>query len=91
MAEPPPPPPPTLNITNAVFSKPNLTITGSGFTTSGAVINVNQQNVSDKVTGQSDTQITLKGNKKKLNIKKGANQVTVTVNGIVSNTFPFNF
>ncbi|MBK7995019.1 MAG: hypothetical protein IPK14_17030 [Blastocatellia bacterium] len=91
MAEPPPPPPPTLNITNAVFSKPNLTITGTGFTTSGAVINVNQQNVSDKVTGQSDTQITLKGNKKKLNIKKGANQVTVTVNGIVSNTFTFNF
>lgn len=90
-AEPPPPPPPTLTITNAVFSKPTLTITGTGFTTSGAVINVNQQNVSDKLTGQSDTQITLKGNKKKLNIKKGANQVTVTVNGVVSNTFTFNF
>ena len=90
-AEPPPPPPPTLSITNAVFSKPTLTITGTGFTTSGAVINVNQQNVSDKAAGQSDTQITLKGNKKKLNIKKGANQVTVTVNGVVSNTFTFNF
>lgn len=80
-----------LTITNAQFIKPNLTITGNGFTSSGAVVQVNGQNISQFITSQSATSITLKGNKKKLNIKKGQNSVTVTVNGMVSNTFNFNF
>lgn len=81
----------TPKITNASFNKPVLTITGSGFGTSGAVVNVNQQNISSSISAQSDSQIQLKGNKKKLNLKKGANQVTVTVNGVISNSFTFNF
>lgn len=64
---------------------------GSGFASSGAVVQVNGQNISQFITSQSTTSIVLKGNKKKLNIKKGQNSVTVTVNGMVSNTFNFNF
>jgi trimeric autotransporter adhesin len=80
-----------LTITNAQFIKPNLTITGNGFGSTGAVVQVNGQNISQFITSQSATSITLKGNKKKLNIKKGQNSVTVTLNGMVSNTFNFNF
>ncbi|MBI4852662.1 MAG: SMP-30/gluconolactonase/LRE family protein [Acidobacteria bacterium] len=86
-----PPPVATPSITSAMFSKPTLTINGTALGTSGAVINLNQQNVSSFITKQTDTQILLTGNKKKLGIKKGVNQVTVTVNGVVSNSFTFNF
>jgi sugar lactone lactonase YvrE len=83
--------PVTPKITNASFNKPMLTISGSGFGSSGAVVNVNQQNVSSFISSQTDSQIQLKATKKKLNLKKGSNQVTVTVNGVISNSFTFNF
>lgn len=73
------------------YTKPTLTITGSGFGTSSAQVNVNGTDITPAKTSQSDTSITLKGNKKKLALKKGANQIVVTVNGALSNTFTFNF
>lgn len=80
-----------VTITNAVFNKPMLTITGSSFGNSGAMVMVNGKNISSFINSQNDTSIVLKGNKKKLNIKKGSNTVSVTIGTAVSNTFTFNF
>jgi photosystem II stability/assembly factor-like uncharacterized protein len=82
---------PGVAINNVTFAKPNLTISGSGFGTSGAKVLVNNQEISSLITGQTDTNISLKGNKKKLKLVKGANQVVVTTNGGASANFTFNF
>lgn len=81
---------PRVSITNVTYAKPIMTITGSGFGSSGAVVRVNGTDVSRRITGTSDGTITLKGNKKKLSLKSGANQIVVTVGSTVSNTFTFN-
>ncbi|MBI4854423.1 MAG: hypothetical protein HY819_21705 [Acidobacteria bacterium] len=81
---------PAVTISNVTFTKPTLSITGSGFGTSGAKVSVNGQDVSSLISGQTDTAIALKGNKKKLKLVKGNNSVTVTVNGVtVSAMFTF--
>lgn len=77
-------------INNAVFSKPQLTITGSKFSGSTAVVMVNGQNVSSRLVSQTDTTIVLQGNKKKLGLRGGTNQITVSIGGLVSNTFVLN-
>ncbi|MEW6731972.1 MAG: Ig-like domain-containing protein [Acidobacteriota bacterium] len=84
-----PPDPPVIE--NALFTKPELVIKGRGFGTTGATVNVNGINISSFITKQEDTMITLRGNKKKLGIKRGQNQVTVSIAGVVSNTVVFNF
>jgi hypothetical protein len=68
----------------------NLFISGTGFGSSGAKVSVNGQDVSARSIGQSDSSITLKGNKKKLNLKTGPNQITVTSGGVTSNTYVLN-
>jgi sugar lactone lactonase YvrE len=83
--------PRAIMINTVNFQKPNLTISGVGFTVFGAKVVINNKDISKQILMQSDTQIILKGNKKKLNLKKGANQVIVTINGVVSNNFTFNF
>jgi sugar lactone lactonase YvrE len=80
-----------VNIMSAVFSKPNLIINGTGFGLSGARVNINGNDVSSTIVSQGDTVITLKGNKKKLSLKRGQNQIVVTAGGQSSNTFIFNF
>ncbi|MBK7996262.1 MAG: hypothetical protein IPK14_23690 [Blastocatellia bacterium] len=80
-----------VNITNATFAKPILTISGMGFQTSGAIVRVNDVDVSRNIRSQTDTKIELKGNKKKLSLKKGQNTVVVVINGVVSNSVTFNF
>ncbi len=80
-----------IAITSASFVKPNLTINGSGFGKSGAIVSVNGLNISSLISSQTDNQIMLKGNKKKFGLQKGANKVVVTVDGLVSNTFILNF
>jgi hypothetical protein len=67
-----------------------LFISGTGFGSSGAKVTINGADVTSRVIGQSDTSITVKGNKKKLNLKSGPNQVIVTSGGIASNTFVLN-
>lgn len=64
-----------------------LFINGTGFGSSGAKVTINGQDVSSRIAGQSDSSITVKGGKKKLNLKAGPNQVTVTAGGVTSNTF----
>jgi hypothetical protein len=68
-----------------------LTITGTGFGDAGAIVTVNGEDVSAQIVSQTDSLIELRGNKKKLNIHKGPNSVTVTVNGVASNIFTFGF
>src|SRR5205823_1901932 len=80
-----------VTITNVSFSKSNLTISGSGFTVFGASVVINGKNTSNLITNQMDSSITLKGNRKKLNLKSGPNQITVSSGGVTSNTFTFNF
>jgi photosystem II stability/assembly factor-like uncharacterized protein len=82
---------PTVSINSANFTKPNLNIAGAGFGTNGAQVSVNNKNISSFITSQTDTAIVLKGNKKKLNLVKGANQLTVTNSGGNSASFTFNF
>jgi hypothetical protein len=77
-------------ITAASRAKPNLFISGVGFGSAGATVTINGQNVSAKIIGQSDNSITLKGSKKKLNLKSGPNQITVSSGGTTSNPFVLN-
>lgn len=79
-----------LMITSAAFNKPELTINGSGFGTAGARVMVNGRDVSSAIASQNSTTITLRGNKKRLNIRRGQNQLVVTVGGLTAN-FTFNF
>jgi acetyl esterase/lipase len=81
---------PNLLINGATFKKPVLTINGSGFGSSGANVSVNGKDVSSLITDQTGSQITLKGNKKKLGLRKGPNQIAVTAAGATSNTFTLN-
>lgn len=67
-----------------------LFINGTGFGTSGARVTVNGQDISSRVSGQSDNSITVKGGKKKLNLKPGPNQLVITAGGVTSNTFVLN-
>ncbi|MBI4851018.1 MAG: IPT/TIG domain-containing protein [Acidobacteria bacterium] len=83
--------PGSLMVSTASFTKPTLTVLGSGFGTSGAIVRVNDVDVSSTISSQADTKIELKGSKKKFGLKKGQNTVAVTVNGITSNTISFNF
>src|SRR5439155_19190631 len=46
-----------VSITNAVFNKPNLTITGTGFGSSGTKVNVNGLDVSSLILSQTNTTI----------------------------------
>ncbi|MBI4854314.1 MAG: VCBS repeat-containing protein [Acidobacteria bacterium] len=79
-------------ITNAVpdTGGKQFFISGSGFGTSGARVTINGQDVSSRISGQSDSSITVKGGRKKLNLKPGPNQVVVTAGGVTSNTFVVN-
>jgi hypothetical protein len=80
----------TVQINSVTRAKPNLFISGLGFGQSGATVSINGQTVSSRIIGQSDSSITLKGSKKKLNLRSGPNQVTVTAGGVTSNTFVLN-
>jgi trimeric autotransporter adhesin len=81
---------PVLMIASASFTKPTLLVQGTGFGMSGARVFINNRDSSSLITGQSDTEIRLKGNKKKLNLKKGPNQIIVMVGATASNTFVLN-
>jgi len=80
----------TIQISAVSSTKPNLFISGIGFGSSGARVNINGVDASARIIGQSDNSITLKGSNKKLGLRKGPNQIQVTANGITSNTFIIN-
>ncbi|MBN8722511.1 MAG: SMP-30/gluconolactonase/LRE family protein [Acidobacteria bacterium] len=76
-------------INNATYRKPRLTIDGTGFSSTVNRVTINGQDVSQFIQGQTSLTIQLKGNRKKLNLKKGANTIIVISNGISSNSFTF--
>ncbi|MEW6733768.1 MAG: hypothetical protein AB1489_20740 [Acidobacteriota bacterium] len=76
-----------VGINSVVPARPRLFISGFGFGLSGAQVIINGQDVSRQSIGQSDTAITLKGSRRKLNLRAGANQIQVISEGIASNTF----
>jgi len=82
---------PATAINNVAFVKPNLTITGKGFGSGGARVTVNGQDISSRITQQTESSISLKGNKKKLSLVKGANRVVVINSNTASASFTFNF
>jgi trimeric autotransporter adhesin len=71
--------------------KPGLLISGNGFGRFGTNVNINGQDVTPRIALLSDESITLKGNNRKLNLRRGPNQITVSSGGSISNTFVFNF
>jgi hypothetical protein len=79
-----------VTIATVSFTKPNLLIKGTGFGSFGAKVIINGQDVSSFITSQTNTSISLKGNKKKLKLRSGPNQITVTAGGVTSNTFVLN-
>jgi hypothetical protein len=82
-------------ITQSIYSRPILTISGLGFTTNGQAnirVLVNGIEVAtNKVTLNGNNSITVQGNKKKLKLVNGENNVQVIVNNIASNTAKFQF
>lgn len=76
-----------VSITAATYTQKQLTISGTGFGSSGAKVTVNGADVTSRVKSQSDTEIHLKGSRKKLGLKTGDNQIVISVHGLTSNTF----
>lgn len=77
----------------AGYSKPVLSINGVGFNSvnpqAQVRVLVNGREVAASV--QSNTSITVRGNKKKLGLVRGANLVFVIIDGVQSNTSSFQF
>jgi hypothetical protein len=67
--------------------KNKLTITGSGFGASGAVVTINSADVSTAIRREGDTRLVLKGSAAKLGLHAGANQIVVILGGNTSNTY----
>lgn len=75
---------------NAVsYIKPNLFISGVGFGGSSTRITINNQDVTSKITAQTDSSITLKGNKKRLNLKSGPNLIRISTTGVETLEYVF--
>jgi hypothetical protein len=79
-------------IVSAALIDSRLTIRGSGFDSgaNAAVVSVNGKDVSAMIIKESDSRIILKGNRKKLNLNKGPNQLIVKSGDLISNTFVLN-
>ncbi|KAF0250468.1 MAG: hypothetical protein FD167_140 [bacterium] len=72
-------------ISSAGYTKPMLTINGANFGTDTRVF-VNNKEVSSFIRNVSTSLVSLKGSKKKLNLKTGSNQVKLISNGVESNS-----
>jgi hypothetical protein len=84
------------NIAQASFTKPTLTITGVGFNSTNpqatTKVLVNGKEIpASRVVINGNTTITIQGNKKKLGLIKGNNNVQVIIDNVASNSAPFPF
>lgn len=82
---------PDVLISNVVYQKPVMTISGNGFGMTGAIIRINGTDVSSFLTTQTDSSLLLRGKPKKLKLKKGNNEIVVVVNGVLSNVYAFEY
>lgn len=80
----------SLAIDSVNYRKPELFITGTGFSKAAPVVFINGVDVSRYISNTTDTMIILKGSKKKLKLISGSNRVQVLVAGARSNIFTFN-
>ncbi|MBL8192579.1 MAG: hypothetical protein JNM06_02055, partial [Blastocatellia bacterium] len=80
---------PNVIISSVLREKNLLFVAGQGFGTSGVRVMINGQDLSARVIGQTDTTLTIKGARRKANLRAGTNQLVVTANGI-SATFVFS-
>lgn len=80
----------TVSISNAVYTKPNLFIDGQGFSSSSKVV-VNGTDASAFTSSNSNNRLVLSSSRKKLNIRKGVNQITVTNSDGAAASFQFTF
>jgi sugar lactone lactonase YvrE len=81
-----------VTITNVSFINKSLTITGTGFGLVPVQLRINDRDFnpfSYRIGSQTDNLITIKGNKKKLNLTNGENKITLISGGAASNTFIF--
>ncbi|MBI4851026.1 MAG: hypothetical protein HY819_04275 [Acidobacteria bacterium] len=76
-------------ISSVVREKNLLFVTGQGFGSSGARIMINGQDLSSRLIGQTDSTLTIKGARRKANLKAGQNTLIITANG-TSATFIFS-
>src|SRR5262249_351039 len=78
------------------YTKPVLTISGIGFQSNNAQATVRvlingMETAASMTTLGSNSEIRVKGNKKKLRLVKGTNSVQVIVDGVMSNAASFQF
>lgn len=76
-------------ISSVVREKNLLFVTGQGFGSSGARIMINGQDLSSRLIGQTDSTLTIKGARRKANLKAGQNTLIITASG-TSATFIFS-
>lgn len=81
----------TISISNAAYVKPNLSIDGQGFGASATKVTINGTDASTFVSSTADNKVVLTSSRKKLNIRKGINQITVTNSGGATASFQFSF
>lgn len=79
-----------VTINNAKFVRSRLTIQGIGFSLPGLSIDINGQDITDRIKKLSDDTIILKGDLKRLGLIRGDNRITISVGGAISNTFVLN-
>ncbi len=80
----------TISISNAVYTKPSLFIDGQGFSSSSKVT-VNGTDTSAFISSNANNKLVLTSSRKKLNIRKGVNQLTVTNSDGATSSFQFTF
>ncbi len=79
----------TVIINSVVREKNLLFVVGQGFGSSGVRVMINGQDLSNRVIGQTDSTLTIKGARKKANLKASQNTLVVSANG-TSATFIFS-
>ncbi len=79
----------TVTVAQVSFRSRQLTITGTGFGSTGAQVLINETDATAFLKSQTDTSLMLKGKKKKLGLINGTNLIRVIVGGVSSNQFEF--
>ncbi|MBI4749960.1 MAG: IPT/TIG domain-containing protein [Acidobacteria bacterium] len=80
-----------VTVNKVSFTKPMLTIEGTGFGSATAQVRINGSDMSSRMSQLNNQTITLTGSAKKLNLRNGMNEITVTVAGQTSAPYAFSY